>query len=111
MEDQKSFITQAYFHLMTDAERRAERAFFFHLKMQGSELARADKILAQRKKECLADPVAAKHFRKGRPRFLDDVLERMLSEHADEIVRCDKCDGILRTPKAKQCLYCGHDWH
>lgn len=25
--------------------------------------------------------------------------------------RCPKCARLVRTPIAKQCLWCGHDWH
>jgi hypothetical protein len=25
--------------------------------------------------------------------------------------RCPECQRIVRTPLAKQCLWCGHDWH
>jgi hypothetical protein len=25
--------------------------------------------------------------------------------------RCPSCRRIVRTPKAQQCLWCGHDWH
>jgi hypothetical protein len=28
-----------------------------------------------------------------------------------ESKRCPKCDRIARTPEAKQCLWCGHNWH
>jgi hypothetical protein len=27
------------------------------------------------------------------------------------VARCERCDGELRTPIAKQCLHCGYDWH
>lgn len=27
------------------------------------------------------------------------------------VARCSKCNGILATPLAKQCLHCGADWH
>jgi len=29
----------------------------------------------------------------------------------DQIVKCERCNGILRTAFAKQCLHCGYDWH
>lgn len=32
-------------------------------------------------------------------------------EFAAKVVRCEKCNGVLRTPFAKQCLHCGYDWH
>ena len=28
-----------------------------------------------------------------------------------QVVRCERCNGELRTPLAKQCLHCGYDWH
>jgi len=41
------------------------------------------------------------------------VVERIYKEHFDELDlnRCPKCNRIARTPKAKQCRYCKHDWH
>ena len=41
------------------------------------------------------------------------ATNRILAEHADEVRfnRCSKCERIVRTPLAKQCLWCGHDWH
>jgi hypothetical protein len=24
---------------------------------------------------------------------------------------CPKCDALAKTPKARQCRYCFHDWH
>ena len=28
-----------------------------------------------------------------------------------KVTRCERCNGLLRTPRAKQCFNCGHDWH
>jgi uncharacterized OB-fold protein len=41
------------------------------------------------------------------------AAERLLREHANEIVinRCPACGRIVATPKARQCLWCGHDRH
>jgi len=30
---------------------------------------------------------------------------------AREISRCPVCERIVKTPLARQCLWCGHDWH
>jgi len=34
-------------------------------------------------------------------------------KHKNEIYlnNCPKCGKITRTPKAKQCRFCHHDWH
>jgi len=41
------------------------------------------------------------------------IAHRILCDHADEIDvnRCPRCRRIARTPKARQCFRCGHDWH
>jgi hypothetical protein len=41
------------------------------------------------------------------------IRDRLLRDHADEITihRCPECERILRTPKARQCLWCGNNWH
>jgi hypothetical protein len=42
--------------------------------------------------------------------FLKDVVDRVLRENqlAAVINRCPECHSVLRTPKAKLCLWCGH---
>lgn len=41
------------------------------------------------------------------------ALLRVLREHAARICvnRCPLCARVVRTPRARQCLWCGHDWH
>lgn len=41
------------------------------------------------------------------------VRDRLLRDHGDtiDIRRCPSCDRIVKSPKAKQCLWCGNDWH
>ena len=43
--------------------------------------------------------------------FKETVRDRVLAEHPHVVKRCPKCDRVLRTPKAKQCRWCFHDWH
>lgn len=45
--------------------------------------------------------------------FDAEAAARLVESHADEVVinRCTKCGVLAKTPKAKQCLACGHDWH
>lgn len=46
-------------------------------------------------------------------RFWDGVRDRILSEHEEDVFinRCPKCKKVVASPKARQCLWCGHDWH
>lgn len=40
------------------------------------------------------------------------IAERLVRELEDKIINnCPKCGGLARTPRAKQCRHCGHDWH
>ena len=39
--------------------------------------------------------------------------DRILREHVDSVFinRCPSCRRIVRSPGARQCLWCKHDWH
>jgi len=45
--------------------------------------------------------------------FKEKVATRIFNEHKDELELnlCPKCFKIARTPLAKQCRFCYHDWH
>jgi hypothetical protein len=40
------------------------------------------------------------------------IAERILKDHKDKIVfnNCPKCGQLARTPSARQCRHCGHNW-
>ena len=67
--------------------------------------------------------VMARYGRPGDPR-IDDALagglqsfrrsacRRIVEENADlRVNRCPRCLRVARTPLARQCFWCGHDWH
>lgn len=41
------------------------------------------------------------------------IAELILKDYSNEVFlnNCRKCGKLARTPFAKQCRYCGHDWH
>lgn len=45
--------------------------------------------------------------------FMERTGERILAECRDRVFlnRCPRCGRVARTPTAKQCRYCRHDWH
>ena len=49
----------------------------------------------------------------GFPEFKRRVVERIWREHKDVLPLnlCPKCNLIARTPLARQCRFCKHDWH
>jgi len=41
------------------------------------------------------------------------IIDRLISACIDRVFvnRCPKCNRIARTPAARQCMWCHHDWH
>lgn len=58
------------------------------------------------------DPKVLELLKDGLQEFHKSTGERVYDEqlHELELNRCPKCNGIARTPSAKQSRYCGHDW-
>ena len=97
--------------LMTESEQRVGRAHFAELKAAAGARHVAEWIL--RRHGITGDPAADAALAGGVEGFRRRVCRRELSEHSDQIVinRCPACHGVARTPQAKQCFWCGHDWH
>jgi hypothetical protein len=53
----------------------------------------------------------AKALAHGADAFRSAVADRILREHPEAIARCTQCSRVLRTPRSRQCRWCGHDWH
>lgn len=49
----------------------------------------------------------------GQDNFELNIANRILKQHPDKVFfnLCPVCNRLARTPQAKQCRYCGHDWH
>lgn len=48
----------------------------------------------------------------GREKMESTIAQRLLDRNGNSIVNnCPKCNKLTRTPRAKQCRHCGHDWH
>lgn len=59
------------------------------------------------------DPAVQAALSDGPEAYRRKVRDRILREHTAQVFinRCPKCQRVVRTPKAKQCFWCGHDWH
>lgn len=99
-------VLRSYRHLMTESERRADRAFAFAARLESTtdEQVRAEAEAALR--QALADPLAAELFQKGWGRFLEDLAQRVLAEHSHVLPRCSQCGAVLRQPNPKTCFDC-----
>ena len=59
------------------------------------------------------DPEALALMHDGVEPFRQRVRDRILREHEDRVVLnyCPRCGQLARTPRARQCQWCFHDWH
>lgn len=99
-------------HLLTEFERKAIVAFDARWRIA---LAHDPEVIQHQLRLAGAfdTPGLGAVMSRGYETFCRDIAARVLLEHATELVlnRCPRCDRIVRTPKARQCLWCFHDWH
>jgi hypothetical protein len=59
------------------------------------------------------DPEAIGLLQNGYSHFIKATAERIYRDHRSDLKLnlCPKCQKIARTPTARQCRFCGHDWH
>jgi len=112
------YVLRYYQQFMTGPERLASR----HLSaMEKSTHGRSDFIAQQEARnrrhptrELLSDdPEVLELTRGGAESFVLRTAERIMAAHSHEIYinRCPRCGEVAKTPKARQCRFCGHDWH
>ena len=98
--------------LLTDLEIRAERTLIIRKKAVRASKATYDRY-AKLLLEAENDEVVAV-LKDGEDGFWQNVCDRILAAEKREEVRlnrCPQCERLVRTEAAKQCLWCGHDWH
>jgi hypothetical protein len=94
---QHLIITAKATHGRTDAaaQREVEKNLHPFRKLQSNDLEAL---------QLASDGIAA---------FMVRTVQRILGEHGNEIIfnHCPRCGALARTPKARQCRFCRHDWH
>ena len=58
------------------------------------------------------DPDVARALVDGWAAFRFAARSRVMRDHPSEVVvnRCPDCERVVKTPQARQCLWCGCDW-
>lgn len=108
LDDAACKILRDYRHLMTEAERRADRAFYYQAQIAKGEDAGGVESLRAALEQSLEDPLAADFFQRGRERFLRLMARRVLAEHREELPRCSACGMAFKTPNPKLCFDCDY---
>lgn len=111
------YVVHFHAELMTDAERKAQRHLFGTMK---ATMGRSDEM-AQREAQndkihsrmLSAETSVLNLAKDGYQRFQLTTAARILRDSGDKVLFnfCPACGELARTPTAKQCRYCGHDWH
>ncbi len=105
-------VLRYHAHLLTDFERKAIVAFDARWRIA---LASDPEVMHHQLRIAgvFDTPGLGAVMSKGYEAFCRDIAARVLLEQATALVlnRCPRCDRIVRTPRARQCLWCFHDWH
>jgi hypothetical protein len=116
--DVASHIVRYYAQFMTAQEKQVHQHLVGTLK---STHGRSDAVAQQEaksgpralRKMLSDDPEVLRLATDGFQKFVERTAKRILNQHSEEIVLnyCPQCGVLARTPKARQCRFCRHDWH
>ena len=105
------YVWWNYYHLMTDLEKKADLAIAVRSKIAWNK---DPETLRQLHEEFrwVYEPDVEEALKNGDSAFRLCARERLVSERSGSIKinRCPACEKIVRTPREKICLWCGHDW-
>lgn len=109
----RAYVLQYFPHLMTPLERRVtEYIAPIVSNSEDSKILSLHEFLEERDGYVDdADVISA--FQTPYETRIADAVDRVLETRRDQLIenRCSQCHRLARTPVAKQCLWCGHDWH
>jgi hypothetical protein len=112
-----NYVVRYFPDLMSDEELKAQRHLFATMKVTGG---RSDEM-AQREAEndkfrsrmLSTEPNVLNLAEDGYQQFQLETAARILRDSGGRVFLnlCPLCGTLARTPRAKQCRHCGHDWH
>jgi len=106
------YIWAHFAHLLSSFERQVGKAAIAREKAIASGRPAVSRTLLERWGRA-NDPEIDAALSAGSESFRRGACQRLLSERGSEITinRCPRCRRVVRTPSARQCFWCGHDWH
>jgi hypothetical protein len=106
------YVWNHYQHLFSKLEQLGAKAAFAEEKASNAASPSMADLLRKRWGST-DEPEVVAALADGRDAFRNRVRERVVKENANEIDinRCPACHRIVRTPRARQCLWCSHSWH
>lgn len=110
--EKADYIISYYRNLLTLQEQKALRHHQSTLKLDDAKDVRLTRLYL--KTGWLSDdPLILNYLNEGYIQFILKCAERILKDNPDKVYfnLCPVCYKLARTPNAKQCRFCGHDWH
>lgn len=109
-QETASYIINYFSNLMTDNEKLALKHHMHTYKTSDDPKMR--RILTNRG-WIRTEPEILNFLKHGYDEFELNVARRIMTENPEKVFlnNCLKCNKLARTPYAKQCRHCGHNWH
>lgn len=114
MDELAEYIVDFHRELLTPTEREAIRELGTRAKRDAARQSGSISLVnhIERRWSSTSSEVAALADQ-GRDSLYRQIRDRVLRENGAQLHfnRCPRCGGLCRTPKARQCRHCFHDWH
>jgi len=106
------YIIDHYFHLLKDKEKLAWQHYSSNAKLEENKNSTTAETY-QKYRWLTEYKDILELLKDGYDNFEENTAKKILATHEDKIFfnRCPNCGLLARTPQAKQCRYCLHDWH
>jgi hypothetical protein len=111
------YILNFHSQLMTDTERKAQGhliAMAWKATVQRGDVPAEHEVHGHKFLRLLSDePNVLTLTKDGYQQFKLTTAARILRDSGDKVLFncCPQCGKLARTPTAKQCRHCNHDWH
>jgi len=105
----KDYIYRYCGKFMTEDEHTAKRTIMYSLNTTSESML----SLMREKKWISDDPKILRMIEDGHEALKERIVNRIWSDHLVELELnlCPVCKKVARTPHARQCRFCFHDWH
>ncbi len=107
-----TYISNYYHQFFNENENIAHRHLNSLFKLNGEPENSPRYKVYKRKGWITTNKEALELLKNGETAFFIDTANRIIKKHRNEIFlnHCSNCQKLARTPKARQCRYCGNKW-
>ena len=108
------YIINYFSNLLTGEEKMAVKHTSSTYKLEHSTSENTNLTRIYKSKGWLtSDQTVLDLLKDGYDNFELNVANRILTQNSDKVFlnNCPNCNKLARTPYARQCRHCGHNWH